>query len=67
MRKAFPEEFARYSAHVPRMLPRLRPWRDATPVQFDRAALIGEARLGLVLVGIYGFMRLAAWLRAQVV
>ena len=64
LRKAFPDEFARYCANVPRMLPRLRPWPDATPVQFDRAALIGEARLGLVLVAIYGFMRMAAWLRA---
>ena len=64
LRKTFPDEFARYCANVPRMFPRLRPWRDATPVQFDRAALIGEARLGLVLVGIYGFMRLAAWMRA---
>ena len=64
LRKTFPEEFARYCANVPRMIPRLRAWPDATPVQFARSAIRGEARLGLVLVAIYGFMRLAAWLRA---
>ena len=63
LRKTFPDEFARYCANVPRMWPRLRPWRDASPVSFASSALIGEGRLGLVLVGIYGFMRLAAWLR----
>ena len=64
LRKTFPEEFARYCANVPRMIPRLRAWPDATPTQFARSAIRGEARLGLVLVAIYGFMRLAAWLRA---
>ena len=64
LRKTFPEEFARYCANVPRMFPRLRAWRDATPVPFARSALIGEARLGLILVAIYAFMRMAAWLRA---
>jgi protein-S-isoprenylcysteine O-methyltransferase Ste14 len=63
LRRTFPEEFARYCENVPRILPRLRPWRDAAPVQFASSALLGEARLGLVLVAIYGFMRLAAWLR----
>ena len=64
LRKTFPDEFARYCANVPRMLPRLTPWRDASPVEFARSAILGEARLGLVLVAIYGFMRLAAWLRS---
>ena len=64
LRRTFPEEFARYCAQVPRMIPRLRPWPDAAPVKFARSAIFGEARLGLVLVGIYAFMRLAAWLRA---
>ena len=63
LRRTFPEEFARYCENVPRMIPRLTPWRDAAPVRFARSAIFGEARLGLVLVGIYGFMRLAAWLR----
>ena len=64
LRKTFPEEFARYCANVPRMIPRLRAWPEAAPVQFARPAIRGEARLGLVLVAIYGFMRMAAWLRA---
>ena len=63
LRRTFPEEFAHYCENVPRMIPRLRPWRDAAPVRFARSAIFGEARLGLVLAGIYGFMRLAAWLR----
>ena len=64
LRRVFPEEFARYCEHVPRMIPRLRAWKGAAPATFDRAAIIGEARLGAVLAGIYAFMRLAAWLRA---
>ena len=64
LRKTFPEEFARYCENVPRMLPRFTRWKGAAPVQFARSAIRGEARLGLVLVAIYGFMRLAAWLRA---
>ncbi len=63
LRKTFPEEFARYCAHVPRMIPRLSAWGEAKPVVFARSAIFGEARLGLVLVGIYAFMRLAAALR----
>lgn len=63
LRRTFPEEFVRYCAHVPRMLPRLTPWRDAAPVRFTATAFLGEARLGLVLVAIYFFMRLAARLR----
>ena len=64
LRKTFPAEFARYCEHVPRMIPRLSAWADAAPVTFARSAIFGEARLGLVLVGIYAFMRWAAWLRA---
>jgi protein-S-isoprenylcysteine O-methyltransferase Ste14 len=63
LRTTFPEEFARYCAHVPRLIPRLRAWPEAAPVRFDRSAFRGEARLGLVLVGIYALMRWAAWLR----
>jgi protein-S-isoprenylcysteine O-methyltransferase Ste14 len=63
LRKAFPEEFARYCAHVPRLLPKWRPWREASPIDFDWSALVGEARLGVVLMVIYIVMRLAAWLR----
>ena len=64
LRRTFPEEFARYCEHVPRMIPRRRAWSGAKPVRFEKAAIFGEARLGLVLVAIYAFMRWAAWLRA---
>jgi protein-S-isoprenylcysteine O-methyltransferase Ste14 len=64
LRRTFPEEFARYCAHVPRLFPKWRAWREAQPVDFEWSALASEARLGLLLLGIYGFMRLAAWLRA---
>ena len=64
LRRTFPEEFARYCTHVPRLFPKWRPWREAQPVEFEWSALAGEARLGVVLLGIYCFMRLAAWLRA---
>ena len=63
LRRTFPEEFARYCENVPRMIPRLTAWRGAKPVAFARSAIFGEVRLGLVLVGIYVFMRLAARLR----
>jgi protein-S-isoprenylcysteine O-methyltransferase Ste14 len=63
LRQTFREEFERYAANVPRLLPRLRPWKDATPPHFDRSAIVAEARLGLVLVAIYYFMRAVAILR----
>ena len=63
LRGKFGAQYERYCAHVPRALPRLRPWKDAEPPGFDPRALIGEARLGLVLAGIYALLRAAAWLR----
>jgi protein-S-isoprenylcysteine O-methyltransferase Ste14 len=59
----FPEEYARYRAHVPRLLPRLSRWPGATETHFDRQALVSEALLGLMLIGIYAFLQTAAWLR----
>ncbi len=63
LRNAFPEDYARYCENVPRIVPRITPWPDASPVRFDRSALIGEARLGVVLVFIYAILHAAAWLR----
>ena len=59
----FGARYARYRAAVPRFRPRLRPWPEAERVTFDAGAIRQEARLGLVLLGIYGVLRGAAWLR----
>ena len=59
------EAYARYCAHVPRLLPRLRPWPEAERRPFDRAAIPGEARLALLLVAIYAGLHGAAWLRGH--
>ncbi|MDQ3624283.1 MAG: isoprenylcysteine carboxylmethyltransferase family protein, partial [Verrucomicrobiota bacterium] len=63
LRKAFCQEYRRYCAMVPRLVPRRRRWREAGRAEFDWSAVIGELRLGLVLVAIYLFLRGAAWLR----
>ena len=63
LRGQFGDAYARYCAHVPRLLPRLRPWADAEPRPFDRAATVGDARIALILVAIYAGLRGAAWLR----
>lgn len=64
LRRTFGAAFKAYCNAVPRILPRLSPWPGAAPVRFDRSAIRGEALLGLVLAGIYLFMRAAAALRA---
>ena len=53
LRAEFGEAYARYCAHVPRLLPSLRPWPGAEPRPFDRAATVGDARLALILIAIY--------------
>lgn len=63
LRTKFGPAYERYCAHVPRAWPRWRPWPDAEPARFQPRALLGELRLGIVLAGIYGLLRLAAWLR----
>ena len=63
LRGQFGAAYERYCAHVPRLLPRLRPWPEAEPRPFDRAATVGDARLALILVAIYAGLRGAAWLR----
>jgi protein-S-isoprenylcysteine O-methyltransferase Ste14 len=64
LRERFGEAYERYCARVPRALPRWSAWKEAQPQPFDRRALLGEARLGLVLVAIYALLRAAAWFRA---
>jgi protein-S-isoprenylcysteine O-methyltransferase Ste14 len=63
LRREFGEEYTRYCEHVPRLWPRLRRWSGARAAVFDRHVIFGEVRLGLVLVGIYAFLRACAWLR----
>jgi protein-S-isoprenylcysteine O-methyltransferase Ste14 len=63
LREKFGVEYARYCAHVPRALPRLSAWKDAVPAPFNPRAALGEARLALILAGIYGLFHAAAWLR----
>ncbi len=63
LRRQFGDAYIRYCAHVPRLLPRLRPWAEAESRPFDRAATVGDARLALILVAIYAGLRGAAWVR----
>ena len=63
LRGQFGEAYARYCAHVPRLLPRLRPWAGAEQRPFERAATVGDARLAVLLVVIYAGLRGAAWVR----
>ena len=63
LRGQFGESYARYCAHVPRLLPRLRPWPEAEQRPFDPAATVGDARIALILVAIYAGLRGVAWAR----
>ena len=63
LRAEFGEAYARYCAHVPRLLPSLRPWPGAEPRPFDRAATIGDARLALLLIAIYAALHGVARVR----
>jgi len=65
LRGQFGDAYARYYAHVPRALPRLRPWSEATAHPFDSSALFGEARLALMLLVIYVVMRGGAAVRMR--
>ena len=63
LRNKFGAAYEHYSAHVPRVWPRRRAWVEAERARFDRRALLGELRLGLVLAGIYALLQFTAWLR----
>ncbi len=64
LRRQFGEDYARYCAKVPRIVPRLRAWSGAQEQPFERSALRHEARLGLMLVAVWALLHGAAWLRA---
>lgn len=61
----FGDAYARYCTHVPRLLPRLRRWSEAEQRPFERAAIVGEVRLAILLVAIYAGLRGAAWWRER--
>lgn len=65
LRSQFGEAYVRYCAHVPRVLPRLRRWAEAEQRPFERGAILGEARLAVLLLAIYFGLRGAAWLRGE--
>ncbi|MDB6173105.1 MAG: hypothetical protein JWL59_2416 [Chthoniobacteraceae bacterium] len=63
LRQKFGAEYIRYCFAVPRLLPRLQPWSEARVGRVNWEPARGELYLALLLVAIYGFLRLAAWLR----
>jgi protein-S-isoprenylcysteine O-methyltransferase Ste14 len=63
LRERFGNEYVRYCGAVPRFWPRWRRWPESEAVRFEPRALLDQVRLALVLVGIYGGLHLAAWLR----
>ena len=65
LREKFGGDYAHYCAHVPRAFPRLRPWPEATRQPFDASALLGEARLALMLGVIYIVMHGGAAVRMR--
>jgi len=50
LREKFPEQYLRYSAAVPRLIPRLRPWSGAYQRPLDWRAASGELHVLLLLV-----------------
>ncbi len=65
LRGRFGDTYARYCAHVPRAIPRLHPWSEAAAQPFETSALLGEARLALMLFVIYVVLRGGAALRMK--
>jgi protein-S-isoprenylcysteine O-methyltransferase Ste14 len=63
LRRKFPAEYARYSAAVPRLIPRLRPWSGAQQRSLDWVAAKGEVRVALLLILIFGSLWVALWIR----
>jgi protein-S-isoprenylcysteine O-methyltransferase Ste14 len=62
----FQHEYEMYCRHVPRLVPRLRPWADAgAGKSFDLRAASGEWRLGLILATIWGVFRTVAALKKR--
>lgn len=65
LRDRFGSAYLRYCLEVPRIIPRLRSWSGAERRPFDRTALFGEVRLGVLLVLIYAYLHAGAWVRMR--
>lgn len=65
LQQRFGADYATYRSAVPRLIPRLRPWKGSTTQSFAWSAARGELRLFVVLLAIYGTLELAAVVRAQ--
>lgn len=64
LRTAFGGEYQAFCSNVPRLIPRLRPWPGSVrqaPANWRAAR--GDLRIGLLLVAIYGGMRVILHLR----
>ncbi len=63
LRQKFGAEYLSYCEAVPRLLPRCQAWAQAREGESNWFPARGEFHLALLLAGIYGVLRLAAWLR----
>jgi len=63
LRRKFPAEYARYSAAVPRLIPRIRPWSGSQRRSSDWVAATGELRVALLLLLIFGSLWMTLWIR----
>jgi len=63
LRESFGGEYDAYSCAVPRLIPRLTRWKGSRNVPFNWGILAGEARIAVVLIFVYGVMKLAAYLK----
>jgi len=64
LKEQFGEEYERYCECVPRIFPRLLPWRSGVIPRADWLSAKGDAWLALLLVCIFLGLRLAVALRA---
>ena len=63
LRRRFQSQYQTYAQNVPRIVPRLSRWADATCRQPCWSAARGEAVLVCVLVAVCTLLRWAAWMR----
>jgi Phospholipid methyltransferase len=56
----FQDQYATYCRHVPRLIPRITSWAEATKTPFGWRTVSGEWRLSLILAVIWGLFRARA-------